>query len=263
MGEWTMPVSDPQRHNELDMLENFPGWAKATGFLENLIESRGCKSIADIAGGANPLLTDDFITKQQIDYCLIDISHAELAMAPAYYNKILADVTCPTEGFLRAIRGKTFALVFSHMLFEHIQNPIQAHINLYASLNAGGLAVHFFPSPNNLPLAINRLFPEYLTRALVRIAQPQRNISGRQGKFPAYYRMCGNPSKELHEQFGQIGYTVLRHTGFVGHNYYARFPIIRNIERTMRKVIVGAHIPLASFILLILEQSHHGRPRHC
>jgi len=75
-----------------------------------------------------------------------------------------------------------YALAGATALFERFPDIVGANGNLVADgINSAGidyskavtLVVHFFPSPNNLPLTINRLFPEYLTRALVRIAQPQ------------------------------------------------------------------------------------------
>jgi len=67
MGEWTMTVATRKYITSSMCLKICPGWAKATGFLENLIGSRGCKSIADIGGGANLLLVEDFITKETSD----------------------------------------------------------------------------------------------------------------------------------------------------------------------------------------------------
>lgn len=75
-----------------------------------------------------------------------------------------------------------YALAGATALFERFPDIVGANGNLVADgINSAGidyskavtLVVHFFPSPNNLPLTINRLFPESLTRALVRIAQPQ------------------------------------------------------------------------------------------
>ena len=239
---------------KLDSIENFPGWHRAPTFLENEIVRRGLVSVADLGGGANPLLPESFVRAQQLDYTVLDISSQELAKAPAHFNKIQVDVTAPTEEFASKVGGAKFDLVFSHMLLEHVNNPLRAHQNIHSVLRPGGIAIHFFPSPNNLPLALNRLIPESISKRLLRIAQPERDVAGTQGKFPAYYAMCGNPSAELREQFEKMGYEVLQHTGFIGHGYYNRFPVIRDIEVAMRRVLLGSGVALTSAILLILEK---------
>jgi hypothetical protein len=140
------------------------------------------------------------------------------------------------------------------MFLEHVKNPLQVHRNIHSMLRRGGVAIHFYPSPNNLPLALNRLIPQGLSRRLVRVAQPQRDLSGIQGKFPAYYEMCGQPSAKLHARFGELGFKVIQHTGFIGHGYYSRFPAVRDIEVALRRVLLGARVPLTSAMLLILER---------
>ena len=144
--------------------------------------------------------------------------------------------------------------MFSHMLFEHIEAPLVAHQNIYSALVPGGLAIHLYASANNLPLALNRLLPEWLGRLVVKIAQPERDLTGHQVKFPAYYKLCGNPSRRLHEQFERIGYTVIRHTSYIGHGYYRRFPLLRDIEYACRRPFLKAGIPLTSAHLLILKK---------
>ena len=238
----------------LDLIDHFPGWERAPSFLEKQIVERRFRSIADVGGGANPMVPQEFVREHGLDYTVLDISREELAKAPADYEKIQVDITAPSGVFRNRVPQEKFDLAFSHMLIEHLKNPMQAHWNIHSMLRRGGLAIHFHPSPNNLPLALNRLIPEGLSRRLVRLAQPGRDLSGKKGKFPAYYEMCGQPSKKLHARFEEMGYRVVQHTGFIGHGYYSRFPAVRNVEVAMRSVLLKARLPLTSAMLLILEK---------
>ena len=238
----------------LDLSENFPGWEKASVFLQQLIVQDGLRKVADIGGGATPLLSQEFTREQQIDYTLLDISQAELDKAPAYYNKVQVDLTAPTSRFVEKMGNRRFDLVFSHMFLEHVQDPLAVHRNIDAVLRPGGLAVHINPTANNLPLTINRLLPEKMTRRLLSIIQPHRHQSGTAAKFPAYYALCGPPNKEMHEQFEKLGFDVLRHTGYIGHDYYRRIPVIGEIERALRPVLLKARIPLTMYSLLVLQK---------
>lgn len=238
----------------LDVIENFPGWDRAPALLEKEILQRRLRFVADLGGGANPMLPESVVRARQLEYCVLDISPAELAKAPRYCDKIQIDIAAAPGEFRTKVPLDRFDLVFSHMFLEHVKDPAQAHENIHAMLRPGGIAIHFYPSPNNLPLALNRLIPQGLSERLVRIAQPQRDLAGVQGKFPAYYQMCGNPSRGLHARFEQMGYRVIQHTGFIGHSYYSRFPIVREVELALRRVLVGARLPLTSAMLLILEK---------
>jgi SAM-dependent methyltransferase len=238
----------------LDIIQNFPGWQKARPFLEDEIRRRGLSRILDIGGGANPQLSETFVREQGIAYTLLDISQEELDKAPGYCRKIQVDLAAPAREFVSKVGENQFDLVFSSMLLEHVREPLAAHRNIYSALRPGGLAIHFFPSAANLPLAINRVLPESVTHRLVRIAQPRRDLNGHQVKFPAYYRMCGSPSPQLQTQFRQMGYKVLRHTGYIGHGYYKRFPLLRDAERALRPILVKLGVPMTGAVLLILQK---------
>jgi SAM-dependent methyltransferase len=244
----TMPVIMPQDYPRpaLDLIENFPAFEKAGPYLKQMILEHNYKSIADVGAGANPMLDDEFIVKYGIQYSLIDKSASELGKANALYNKIEADATSGNDIFQKQIAGRKFDLVFSHMFLEHIENPLQAHRNFHGVLNAGGRCVHIYPSPNNLPLTLNRLLPEALSVYLVKIAQPTRDLDGSRRKFKAYYRMCGAPGPALSAAFEEIGYTVNQHTGYIGHSYYERFKPAAMLERRFRKIIHKLQLPLTS-----------------
>ena len=242
-------------HPALDLITNFPAFEKAGAYLKEMILEHRYKSIADVGGGANPMLDDEFIANNDIQYFLIDNSAAELGKAHPLYGKIEADANSSSEIFQKQIAGRKFDLIFSHMFLEHIENPMQAHRNFYSALNPGGRCVHIYPSPNNLPLTLNRLLPETISVFLVRIAQPARKLEGSQRKFKAYYRMCGAPNSALSAAFEEMGYTVKRHTGYIGHTYYERFKPAAMLEKQMRTIVHKFQLPLISGCLLVLEKN--------
>ena len=247
---------EPYRRQRFLSTDDYPSGWKATELLESLALSTNCSSIVDIGGGANPILSANFVKTHGITYALIDISRQELDKAPAHYaTKVCVDLTAPSDEFRAAIGSQTFGMAFSQMFLEHVQNPLQVHRNIRDILQPGGLALHVYPSPNNLPLTINRLMPESVSRLLLKMAHPSRDIDGRQGKFPAYYRMCGNSSLKLTRVFEGLGYEVLVHCGFIGHNYYNRVPAIDAIVRAMAKPLVMSGIGLTSFQLLVLRSA--------
>lgn len=237
----------------LDRIENYPETGE---FLKK--EVLGLRAtnpiVADVGGGANPALDSDFIHQHRVDYTLLDISQAELDKAPSYFRKIQVDLSASAEDFSARVGEGRFDIVYSHFFLEHVRDPLVVHRNIHTALKAGGLAIHFFPTPNTIPLALNRLLPEGVGEFLVGIAQPTRDLKGTQGKFPAYYRMCGNSSKRMHARFHNLGFEVVRHTGYIGHAYYDRFAPLCHCERALRPILLHAKIPLTSNALLVLRK---------
>jgi SAM-dependent methyltransferase len=238
----------------LDLIDNFPSDEKAGALLRKIITEHNYKRIADIGGGAKPMLDNEFIRQNGILYFLIDQSPTELEKAAPIYDKIEADATGGNDAFQKQIGGRKFDLIFSHMFLEHIEDPMQAHRNFYGALNPGGRCVHIYPSPNNLPLTLNRLLPEAISRYLLKVAQPGRDLEGSQRKFKAYYRMCGAPNPALSAAFEKIGYAVEIHTGYVGHPYYERFGPAAALEKRLRKIVHRLQLPLTAGCLLVLEK---------
>jgi SAM-dependent methyltransferase len=240
----------------LDVFDNFPrGDGERGSFVLALAKALGSvERVADIGGGANPLLDEARLQANGIECTLLDISAAELKKAPAYYKQILVDMTTSPEDFCERVGRERFDVMFSNDFLEHIRNPARVHKNIFDALRPGGLAIHFYPSPMCIPLIVNRLLPDWLTRALLRIAQPHRDIDGRQGKFPAFYAMCGAPSKDLRLKYEQLGFDVIRHTGYIGHDYYQRFPVAREIELALRPMLCYAGIPMISRTILVLQK---------
>ncbi len=63
--------------------------------LEQLIDEHAIRSICELGGGANPVLTPERLAQRRLDYLLVDIDPRELAKAPAGYATLEADVCSP------------------------------------------------------------------------------------------------------------------------------------------------------------------------
>jgi SAM-dependent methyltransferase len=233
----------------------FPGWDKAGDFIKGVIKSNGFKVIGDIGGGRLPRVGLDFIQQHGLSYNLFDIAADELAQADNAYQKIVMDVACNDSVFNSLNVRTDFDMIYSHMLLEHLTDPLQAHRNIFRMLRPGGLSVHMFPSRNNFPLFINGFIPESVSHKLLKIVQPHRNTTGQEGKFKAYYKLCGAPNDAHRRLYESIGFEVVKHTSFVGHDYYKRVPPLAAAERGMRKLIIKAGLPLINATLLILRKS--------
>jgi SAM-dependent methyltransferase len=248
-----------QAKRKLDDTENFPGWEKASDYLKHLIVQNGFRVVGDIGGGAHPMLDADFVARQRLSYTVFDISQAELDKAPPQYDKVQMDISCGKADFeAKNVRGD-FDLLFSHMFLEHIEKSEQAHMNFARMLKPGGLSVHFYPSPNNFPLTLNRIIPENLSTGIVRRLQNNRDVDGIQGKFRAFYKNCGAPSAKLEEKFDSLGFDLVQHVGYVGHHYYRRIPPMAAFEKQLRAMLLKMQVPMTTYNLLVLRKKVTAR----
>lgn len=196
-----------------------------------------------------------FIRERRLEYHVLDISERELAMASRDYSKITVDMCAPASEFDARVSRNSYDLVFTHNFLEHIAQPETVHRNIRSMLKQGGMAIHMFPCSSNVPLALNKLLPEGITRALVRIAQPTRDVAGKESKFKAYYKLCGAPSQRREMLYEDFGFDVVVYKGFIGHGYYDRVPMLRDVERALRKPLASLNISLVSNALLILRKN--------
>ena len=205
-------------------------------------------------GGANPILDEATSERYGLDYSLLDISADELGKSPPHCRKICVDVTASPAEFRASVSAGQFDMVVTHNFLEHVRDPAAVHRNIFSALQPGGIAVHFFPTPNNLPLLVNRLTPNWLSRRIVKVFQPRRDLAGHEGKFPAYYRWCGAPSARRCTRYEAIGYEVLRYVGYIGHSYYDHLGVLSRLEVGMRSTLAARGIPLTSCALLVLRK---------
>jgi SAM-dependent methyltransferase len=229
-------------------------WNGYEDLLVDLAQREGAKAVAELGGGANPIVGDSNRWGFARERVVLDISAHELAKGAGNVETRVADLSEPIED------GRSqYDLVFSKMLCEHIPDPVTFHRNCFNLLRPGGLAVHFFPTLHSVPILINHLIPEKQARALVRIFQPWRVDDPKQGKFPAYYRWCFGPSRRTARRYESVGFKVERINATFGHGYYKRIPPLHALELLKMKYLHRYPMPyLASFVVVILRKPHVG-----
>lgn len=231
-------------------------WDDYRRAVGELIERSGARRIAEMGGGANPLLPLSYIAERRLEYTVLDISPAELAKAPNGYRKVVADVAAP-----RLDPPGEFDFVFSNMLAEHVPDAEAFHRNIARMLQEGGLAFHYFPTLFSLPVVLNGLFSEVLgQRILDRLLPGVRAREGKIGKFPAHYRWCFGPLPFQFRRYARLGYVVLEYRGAYGyHGYLGRYPRLLRLHEAWVQFLLRHPVPwLTSGAQVLLSK---GQPR--
>lgn len=225
-------------------------WQGYDDLLVDLARREDAKSVAELGGGARPLLSDPARWGFAPHRAVIDISAEELAKAEADIDTQVADLCQPIrEGH------NSYDLVFSKMLCEHLPSARTFHQNCFHLLRPGGLAVHFFPTLFAAPFVINRLMPEQLARSLLRKVQPGRIDDPKQLKFPAYYRWCTGPTRRAIKRYESVGFEVEAWHAAFGHDYYVVVPPLHAAERAKTRFLMAHPVPaLTSFAAVVLRK---------
>ncbi len=237
---------------EISYLYSGSEWSNYPGFVQNLVLQYGARKICDVGGGANPVLPLQFITDNQLDCTILDISSTELEKAPSGYKKLVRNIEA--EDF---VSTGQFDLLITKMMAEHLKNGRLFHKNIFSMLKPGGLAVHYFPTLYALPFLANKLMPEWLSSFLLDIFLPRDHYQ--LGKFPAYYSWCYGPTPSMLKMLDESGYEILQYRGFFGNIYYTRIPIIRNLHSIYTQYLVRhPHPYLTSFAQIVLRKPENN-----
>lgn len=225
-------------------------WLGYDDLLLELARREDAKAVAELGGGANPMVADPEKWGFAQRRAVIDISAEELAKAQAAVDTQVADLCQPiSDGH------NSYDLVFSKMLCEHLPNARTFHENCFRLLRPGGLAVHFFPTLYAAPFMINRLIPEQLARSVLRKVQPGRIDDPNQEKFPAYYRWCTGPTRRAKSRYESVGFEIEAWNAAFGHHYYAVAPPLHAAERAKTRFLLGHPVPfLTSFAAVVLRK---------
>ena len=220
--------------------------------VRRLVEEQGVRSVCDFGGGANPVLSLDFVERLSLRYLIVDASAEELAKAPDGYATRVLDLMAPGAD----LGGEPFDLVVSKFVAEHVADPAAFHGAVRRAVRPGGLAAHFFPTLPSPPYAVNRLLSGSPSRWLRDLLQPgARGRGGHERAFPAYYRWCAGPSRRQYRRLASEGFEVVDYVVLVGHRYYERFPRVqRAADAVSRQALRLRHPAISTYAAVVLRR---------
>lgn len=209
-------------------------WDNYDATVLTLARRFGLRSLCEIGGGRDPGFQPNNPSLQGLDLTVNDIDQLELDFAP----KGLAKARFNIAGDLSEPDAKpgSFDLMFSRMVFEHVDGVPQAWSNIHTLLRPGGVALAFFPTLYAPVFTINHMIPESLSRAIVHALYPARRDGGGDPKFPALYDHCVSSEKVQREMLAKAGFSDVHIQPFWGHGYFERMPGIRQVDHAFNKL---------------------------
>ena len=221
-------------------------------FVRALIAERSARSICDLGGGANPILSLEDIASTQLRYVVADVSATELAKTPVgYETQMLASKGGSSIDF----GHEPFDLVISRFVLEHVADPVAFHTAVHGALRPGGLAAHFFPTLPSPPFVVNRILGNSARRVIDLLQPGLRHDEGSLGKFQPHYRWCEGPTRRQYQRFSSVGFEIEQYVVLVGHGYHARFPAVQRATDAVSRALVRLRAPaVATYALLLLRR---------
>ena len=190
-----------------------------------MISEPGCRDLLEIGGGRSPLLGPEEWETSGVNYTVSDISQPELDLADGRYRKVCMDIGGEIAGEAQ------YDLIFSKMVFEHVRNARRAYENIFTLLRPGGAALNFHPVLYSPPFVINKVLPEWLSAAVLRVFFPRRTDTGAP-KFPAYYKWCV-ATEGTERRLRQVGFSQAYAIPVHGHAYFRSIPGLREVDRAL------------------------------
>jgi SAM-dependent methyltransferase len=185
------------------------------------------RRVLEVGGGRWPLFSLEEITQAGVSYVVNDISESELALAPAYFEKVCFDISKPIGEEHQALLG-TVDLMFSQMVFEHVSDAVRAYQNVHALLAPGGVCLNFHPVLYSVPFVVNWLLPEALSSRILRLFDPKRRPD-EVPKHPARYDLCVI-RKSIRNRLSAIGYRHVWQVPFWYHDYFMKIPGVYQLD---------------------------------
>ncbi|PWN54575.1 class I SAM-dependent methyltransferase [Abyssibacter profundi] len=208
------------------------------GLIERLIEIKGVKSCIEMGGGRDPIMSYEEVSKRGIDYIVNDVSMRELEMCDDRFSKL--------HGNLADLGPVGVDLIFSRMVYEHVDDNERLMRALLGHLNPGGMVLHLHPALGSPPFILNKLLPEIASQAILRAFFKNRTDDGTP-KFPARYDNCW-ATRSQERRILDWGYSYVSCVPFWGHNYYDKIPVVGGIEKISRRIFMELRLRhVASF----------------
>ena len=198
--------------------------------------------VLEIGGGAHPSLID----RENISYSIVDPDSNELKKAPD-------DVVLINRPVENLDTNKKYDLILTKMVLEHIPDPDKFHTKVYQLLRSNGRAIHFFACRHSLPAFVNRFVSERIGELILKIIKNRQLEDS--PKYEAYYRKTLGHSRRQLSYFEKLGYNIETYHSFVGHKYFNRIPILKQIEQLYTWLLVQLQMKsLATVALVVLTK---------
>jgi SAM-dependent methyltransferase len=194
----------------------------------------GLSELCEIGGGRDPLFTPGRLITEGLSLTVNDIDQLELDFAPRGLKTarfdIAGDLSEPDA------RRASYDLMFSRMVFEHVDGVEQAWANCHRLLKPGGVALAFIPTLWAPVFTVNHLIPERLSRRIVHALYPARRDGGGDPKFPALYDQCYSASRRIAPMLARAGFADTHIQPFWGHGYFERLPVLRDADALFNRI---------------------------
>jgi hypothetical protein len=198
--------------------------------------------VLEIGGGAHPSLED----RTNISYTIIDPDSKELKKSPDDVLKLNLLIEAMDS-------NKKYDLILTKMVAEHIEHPDVFHKKIFEILKPSGKAIHFFACRHSIPSFVNRILPEYISDALLRLIQNRNTVE--HPKYPAFYKKTKGHTNSQLSYFQKMGFQVITYNSFVGHKYFKSIPVLRSLEALYTSILVRLKLKsLATVALVVLKK---------
>lgn len=192
--------------------------------------------LCEIGGGRDPAFKHEQVAQLGLDYTVNDIDANELALAPAGFRTACFDIS----GDISHIAPASYDLMFSRMVFEHVNGVERAWSNVHTLLAPGGVALAFFPTMYAWPFVLNRMIPERMSQGLLNLfSRDDRSAEGNNPKFPALYDWTYGSQTKLAPMLKRAGFTDIHVAPFWGHDYLRRIPFAQALDDAYTRFCVA------------------------
>ncbi len=222
-----------------------------TDVVRQVIVATGARSVLEIGGGRRPLFGREEVAALGVDYTVNDISQAELDRAPDYVSQARFDVGTQDADAIAPFRRR-YDLVFSKWVFEHIRDNRQSYANVAALLRPGGYCLNFHPLLFTVPFLLNRAMPDAASRRLLSFLFTGRDDHGTP-KFPAYYDRCAI-TRRSQQTIEQCGFAYVEFFPFFGHEYFKKFPGIRELGSAFHGLVERKDVRLLASLAYVIAR---------
>ena len=201
--------------------------------------------ICEIGPSGQPSIKSSVIRERGLDYTIIDIETIYWEEYNPEVEKFDIDLQ---KDFDSRLENK-FDLVISQMVLEHIEDPKSFHVGIFKLLKRGGSAIHLYANPYSIPAIINGILPESIGSFI--LSKIKNRDLDKNHKYPAFYRWCFFSSQKANRNFESLGYRIVYHMGYPGHNYFQSIPILNMLEKLYSGLLAFLGLKILSTLSLL------------